>query len=594
MAKSKYATRDGVCVDKACKRVFLAGLFDITFYARASEMAPMIQASAAKIGPSSSHARAASEKLARPGENIPDVAEHRLAAGLSGPADLHRPALRRAEHPRAVQLQHLARRAHAGEGEAARRQRPRRPRAERRRDIARVPRLAGAPRLDCYAALDRKLSTEIVPWIPFLRRNRITILGPQVAKWVFDCQAADTAFAHVAVKADAAGLAAAALAAAPRGRGPARAAAAAARLGVPRSGAAAPTASAGSRLRAEAARLRLRRLRPDRRVELRRDGIYSNLLVRTLVGYDHVAGPAGTRLVPDLAGRVPAPTNGGRTYTFTLKRGIRFGPPVDREITSRDIRYALERLARPRNGAQYPFPSASIRGFDAYRAGQGALDRRHRDARAEDDLVQADAAGRRLPAPPDAARGRADPARGRAVLRGEAGALRRRPRLVGPVHVRGRRRGDDRLVPRRSADARAHELAAHARPQPALRPADRQPRRAREQSRPASSSCQRPPAVELIRKLTPASSRTRSFVSPKMIGRYAPAPRRHGALRVEPTDFLFYISLNLTQPPFDDVHVRRALAWVLDQAALRDAWGGPPAGPIARGTSSPTSCSAAG
>ena len=101
-------------------------------------------------------------------------------------------------------------------------------------------------------------------------------------------------------------------------------------------------------------------------------GIYSNLLLRTLVGYDHVAGAAGTRLVPDLAVSVPTPTNGGRTYTFRLKRGIRFGPPVDREITSSDIRYAIERLARPRNGAQYAFYFDVIQGFDACRSGISA------------------------------------------------------------------------------------------------------------------------------------------------------------------------------------------------------------------------------
>src|ERR1700745_3202968 len=35
--------------------------------------------------------------------------------------------------------------------------------------------------------------------------------------------------------------------------------------------------------------------------------LYSSLLVRTLVGYDHVAGPAGNRLVPDIATSVPKP-----------------------------------------------------------------------------------------------------------------------------------------------------------------------------------------------------------------------------------------------------------------------------------------------
>ena len=59
-------------------------------------------------------------------------------------------------------------------------------------------------------------------------------------------------------------------------------------------------------------------------------GILSNLMVRTLVGYDHVAGPPGNKLVPDLATSVPEPTDGGKTYTFHLKPGVKFGPPVNR------------------------------------------------------------------------------------------------------------------------------------------------------------------------------------------------------------------------------------------------------------------------
>ena len=51
-------------------------------------------------------------------------------------------------------------------------------------------------------------------------------------------------------------------------------------------------------------------------------GIYSSLLVRTLVGYNHVPDAAGNQLVPDIATSVPAPTNGGTVYTFHLKPGI--------------------------------------------------------------------------------------------------------------------------------------------------------------------------------------------------------------------------------------------------------------------------------
>ena len=36
-------------------------------------------------------------------------------------------------------------------------------------------------------------------------------------------------------------------------------------------------------------------------------GIYSSLLLRTLVGYNHVEGAAGNELVPDLATTAPSP-----------------------------------------------------------------------------------------------------------------------------------------------------------------------------------------------------------------------------------------------------------------------------------------------
>ena len=43
-----------------------------------------------------------------------------------------------------------------------------------------------------------------------------------------------------------------------------------------------------------------------------------------LITYDHAPGSAGTRLVPDLALNVPLPTDGGTTYTFRLRPGIRY------------------------------------------------------------------------------------------------------------------------------------------------------------------------------------------------------------------------------------------------------------------------------
>jgi YVTN family beta-propeller protein len=63
-----------------------------------------------------------------------------------------------------------------------------------------------------------------------------------------------------------------------------------------------------------------------------------------LVGFKRVGGLDGGTLVPDLASSLPTPTDGGRTYTFQLRPGIRYsnGDPV----RASDVRRALERAFR--------------------------------------------------------------------------------------------------------------------------------------------------------------------------------------------------------------------------------------------------------
>jgi peptide/nickel transport system substrate-binding protein len=55
--------------------------------------------------------------------------------------------------------------------------------------------------------------------------------------------------------------------------------------------------------------------------------------------------PAGLRIVPEIAIDYPRVTNGGRTYTFTLERGVRFstGAPV----TARSFAYTINRILHP-------------------------------------------------------------------------------------------------------------------------------------------------------------------------------------------------------------------------------------------------------
>ena len=98
--------------------------------------------------------------------------------------------------------------------------------------------------------------------------------------------------------------------------------------------------------------------------------INTNLLLRGLIGYNHVGGPAGATIVPDLATKVPKPTNGGERYTFTIKNGVRFGPLAESPDRGQGREYAVERMARPKNGAQYSFYFTVIKGYNAYAAGK--------------------------------------------------------------------------------------------------------------------------------------------------------------------------------------------------------------------------------
>lgn len=66
---------------------------------------------------------------------------------------------------------------------------------------------------------------------------------------------------------------------------------------------------------------------------------------------------SSTQLVPDLATEISAGnggiTDGGRTVTVHIQRGRRFSPPVNREVTSADVAYAMERAANPNVDSAY-------------------------------------------------------------------------------------------------------------------------------------------------------------------------------------------------------------------------------------------------
>ena len=49
-------------------------------------------------------------------------------------------------------------------------------------------------------------------------------------------------------------------------------------------------------------------------------------------------------MVPDLAEALPEVSEDGKTVTVKIKQGVKFSPPVDREVTSKDVKYGIERM----------------------------------------------------------------------------------------------------------------------------------------------------------------------------------------------------------------------------------------------------------
>ena len=90
-----------------------------------------------------------------------------------------------------------------------------------------------------------------------------------------------------------------------------------------------------------------------------------------LLNHPDSEGDAGRRLVPEVATGFPEISEGGRTYTFGIRKGFGFSPPSDEEVTAESFRHAIERALSPK--FDYVPPQASnIVGVAEYRAGKAA------------------------------------------------------------------------------------------------------------------------------------------------------------------------------------------------------------------------------
>jgi YVTN family beta-propeller protein len=85
-----------------------------------------------------------------------------------------------------------------------------------------------------------------------------------------------------------------------------------------------------------------------------------NMLYDGLTAFQRVGNADGTKIVPDLAVSLPAPSDDGRTYIFQLRPGIHYSN--GELVRPRDFRYGLERVF-----ALHPSPSNRLGFYDRLR-----------------------------------------------------------------------------------------------------------------------------------------------------------------------------------------------------------------------------------
>jgi len=309
--------------------------------------------------------------------------------------------------------------------------------------------------------------------------------------------------------------------------------------------------------------------------------ILNNLLVRALIGYKHQAGAAGNELVGDLATDVPQPTDNGLTYTYHLRSGIKYGPPVDRAVTAKDVVYAMNRLADPKDGAEYAFYYSVIKGFDDVVNGKAKTVSGitapnnstvviHLTTKTGDFNYRM-AMPATAPIPPEVG----------ACFEGKPGNYGRNIISTGPYMIAGsagKFTSCAALKPFSGyAGANGNHLTLVRNPN-YVQSTDPYRKNYPDRFQFVINSN----ADDIFNKVQAGTyDDEESSPSPKTLRQYSTNPSLKKMLQSNGGDRTWYLTMNLTQPPFDDIHVRKAMNYIMDKQALRLAWGGPILGSIA-------------
>ena len=319
-------------------------------------------------------------------------------------------------------------------------------------------------------------------------------------------------------------------------------------------------------------------------------GFYSQMLLRNLVTYKHVLGTAGDDIVPDLATDTGEVSADGLSYTFHLKPNLKWGPPLNRAITTKDVLFAFRRIDTASLVAQYGFYyDGTIEGMDAAQkkipdtiSGIETPDDNtiifHLQQPTGDFLFRL-AMPAAAPMPEEVA-GCFD----------KAGDYGRNIVSSGPYMIKGADQVDasscDTIKPIAGFDPtkflkmvrNPNYDASTDDPETRANLIDGLDLEINTNTDDIFNKIQAGQLDGTIASQPPA----------QVLQQYVTNPALQDRFHHDPGDRTWYITMNFLTPPFDDVHVRRAVNFAIDKSTLLKAWGGSTHGEIATHLIPPT------
>lgn len=291
-------------------------------------------------------------------------------------------------------------------------------------------------------------------------------------------------------------------------------------------------------------------------------------VVRSLMTYQGLPRPEGATLVPDVAEDYPQVSSDRRTYTFKIRPGVRFGPPLNRPVTSRDVKFGLERLLDPEILGRVHVYFTDVVGAEDVIAGRM---RHAAGIQCPDDRTLVISLRRPLgdflhlcalpaasPVPAEVAEPHKTDYSHYLVATGPYYVETYQPDTW--LHLVRNPEWDQSTDHVRAAWVDDLDIRLNV------------------------------PWDEILQEIEDDEADLPAIANPtpSHIDRYLHDPKFKGRWYADPAGCIHYISLNCTVPPLDDVSVRRAIAYAIDKQALRAVRGGEVAGEIATTILPPT------